>query len=80
LSGYTLALDFKIQLKLFPFLDDLDRIVGDHGGRIYLTKDVRMPGEVFRKGYPRWKVFSDLREKQGMRQKFNSLQSNRMGV
>jgi len=80
LEGYTLALDFKIQTGLFSLLDELDRIVIEHGGRLYLAKDVRMPREVFQKGYPRWELFAELREKLGLRQKFNSLQSTRLGV
>ena len=80
MEGYTLALDFPIKAKLFPFLDELDSIVTDHGGRLYLAKDVRMSKKVFRKGYPRWQKFSELREKQDMIQTFNSLQSNRLGI
>jgi FAD/FMN-containing dehydrogenase len=80
MEGYSLALDFPIKAKLFPFLDELDSIVTDHGGRLYLAKDVRMSKKVFRKGYPRWQKFSELREKQDMIQTFNSLQSNRLGI
>ena len=80
MEGYTFALDFPIKAKLFPFLDELDSIVTDHGGRLYLAKDVRMSKKVFRKGYPRWQKFSELREKQDMIQTFNSLQSNRLGI
>jgi FAD/FMN-containing dehydrogenase len=80
MDGYTLALDFKIQPKLFPFLDELDRIVMDFGGRIYLTKDVRMSKEVFRKGYPRWEKFAEIREKYDMKGTFESLQSKRLEV
>jgi FAD/FMN-containing dehydrogenase len=80
MDGYTLALDFKIQPKLFPFLDELDRIVMDFGGRIYLTKDVRMSKEVFRKGYPRWEKFAEIREKYNMKGTFESLQSKRLEV
>jgi hypothetical protein len=42
MEGYTLALDFPIKADLFPFLNELDTIVTDHGGRSYLAKDVRM--------------------------------------
>lgn len=80
LEGYTLAVDLKIDGKLFPFLDELDRVVLDHGGRLYLTKDVRMSGETFRRGYPRWEQFAGLREKMGLKRKYNSLQSKRLGV
>ncbi|MFZ5571902.1 MAG: FAD-binding protein [Thermodesulfobacteriota bacterium] len=79
MEGYTLALDFKIERRLFPFLDELDRIVLGHGGRLYLSKDVRMRPEVFLKGYPRYGRFAELRARYGM-EKFSSLQSKRLGV
>lgn len=39
LEGYTLALDFKVNQKLAKLVSDLDEIVEEFGGRIYLTKD-----------------------------------------
>lgn len=39
LEGYTLALDFKVNSKLKKLVDQLDHIVQEFGGRIYLTKD-----------------------------------------
>ncbi|AZB25229.1 FAD-binding oxidoreductase [Chryseobacterium bernardetii] len=38
-EGYTLALDFKVNSKLKKLVDELDSIVQEFGGRIYLTKD-----------------------------------------
>ena len=38
-EGYTLALDFKINRELRQLVDNLDKIVEEFGGRIYLTKD-----------------------------------------
>lgn len=38
-EGYTLALDFKVNSKLKKLVSQLDQIVQDFGGRIYLTKD-----------------------------------------
>ncbi|WP_027387730.1 FAD-binding oxidoreductase [Chryseobacterium gregarium] len=38
-EGYTLALDFKVNSKLKKMVEQLDRIVEEFGGRIYLTKD-----------------------------------------
>jgi len=80
LEGYTLALDFRIEPKLFPFLERLDRIVLDHGGRLYLSKDVRMPRHVFQAGYQNCERFRALRERYGMKRKFHSLQSKRLGI
>jgi FAD/FMN-containing dehydrogenase len=80
LEGYTLALDFKIERRLFPFLSELDRVVLEHGGRLYLTKDVRMQRDMFVRGYPRWEQFAEIREQYGLKDKLNSLQSKRIGV
>ncbi len=79
-TGYTLALDFKYQRDLPLLLDSLDAVVMDHDGRLYLAKDARMPREVFRRGYPGWKAFRQLREDSGAQQCFNSLQSRRLGL
>jgi len=39
MAGYTLALDFKINKKLPKLVAQLDDIVEEFGGRIYLAKD-----------------------------------------
>lgn len=80
IEGYTLALDFKIHQRLFPLLDELDAIVLDHGGRIYLAKDARMSRNTFRSSYPNWERFAMLRDKFAARQKFRSAQSARLGL
>lgn len=38
-EGYTLALDFKLNRELIQLVNNLDKIVEEFGGRIYLTKD-----------------------------------------
>ncbi len=80
MSGYSLALDFKIEKGLFELLDSLDEIVVKYGGRIYLTKDVRIKKEVFEKGYENIEKFREFRKKFGMSEKFASLQSKRVGI
>lgn len=79
-EGYTLALDFKIQPRLFPLLEELDRMVLDHGGRLYLAKDVRMSRRTFQAGYPGWEAFAALRSQYGLRDRINSLQAERLGL
>lgn len=60
MKGYTLALDLPVRDTLFPFLDELDRLVLHYGGRIYLSKDARMKPEVFLKGYPHVQRFAEI--------------------
>ena len=49
MEGYTLALDFKIQPRLFRLFRELDKIVAQYGGRIYLAKDALSKGNLFPK-------------------------------
>lgn len=80
MEGYTLALDFKVEDTLFPLLDRLDAMVLDYGGRIYLTKDARMSADTFRRGYHAWEQFQAIREKYGVKGRFLSHQSLRLGL
>lgn len=80
MQGYSLALDFKIEAGLFELLEQLDQIVLQYAGRIYLAKDVRVSKEVFEQGYPQVDKFRKLRKKYGMNTKFMSLQSKRVGI
>jgi FAD/FMN-containing dehydrogenase len=80
IKGYTLALDFKLNDKLFDLLDRLDVIVRKYNGRLYLSKDVRMSEEMFKASYPQWEEFQKLREQHGVDKLYHSLQSTRMGL
>ena len=80
MEGYTLALDFPIRRGLFAFLDDLDRIVLAYGGRLYLSKDARMHGDVFWKSYPHSQKFFALVQKYNPGFRFRSVQSDRLGI
>jgi len=79
-SGYTLALDFKNEPALFPLLEELDRIVLAHDGRLYLAKDARMSEDVFKASYPNWERFMAIKSKYDPSNRFASLQSNRLGL
>lgn len=79
-EGYTLALDFKREEKLFPLLDELDDIVLDHDGRFYLAKDARMSESTFKAGYPDWEKFMQVKHRVDPDNTFSSLQSSRLGL
>lgn len=80
MEGYTLALDFKIEDGLFELLEQLDVMVLDYGGRIYLTKDARMSEQTFKESYPNWELFQEVRAHYGAQGKFSSCQSQRLGL
>ena len=80
IEGYTLALDFKAEAMVFKLLDELDKVVRDYGGRVYLAKDARMSEETFKAGYPRWQEFEGVRAQYHAIGKFASTQSRRLGL
>jgi hypothetical protein len=58
-EGVTLALDFPNKGPVVERLfEALDSVVSVSGGRVYPAKDGRMPGTLFRSGYPRWREFA----------------------
>ena len=79
-AGYTLALDFQAVPAAFALFDDLDRLVQDRGGRLYLTKDARMSKSMFQQTYPRWQEFEAVRERYHAVGAFASVQSERLGL
>ncbi len=77
-EGFTLALDFPVRDNLFVFLDELDKIVLQYGGRIYLSKDARMKPEIFWKSYPGAQTFLEIIKKYNPGFKINSVQALRL--
>lgn len=80
LEGYTLALDFPATPAVLALLRELDAIVADHGGRLYLAKDSRMDPALFRRGYPGLAAFQALRGTLDPTAKFASVQSRRLRI
>jgi decaprenylphospho-beta-D-ribofuranose 2-oxidase len=78
MEGYTLALDFPMKAGLMRFLDDLDEVVADYGGRIYLSKDARMKKEVFWETYPHAEHFKLVLRKYDPANRFVSNLSKRL--
>ncbi len=61
--GVTLALDFPNRgKKTLKLLNELDYIVQQAQGRLYLAKDARMPRSLFETGYPRFNEFLKYRD------------------
>lgn len=79
-EGYTLALDFPVRHGLFNFLDELDEMVLQYGGRIYLSKDARMNPRIFWSSYPQAETFRSIVEKYNPDFKFDSIQARRLQI
>ena len=80
MEGYSLAMDFKANNKTLLMFNELDKIVCDYGGRIYLTKDARLSEKNFKRSYPKVDKFIEVRNEHDPYKKFNSLQSQRLGI
>ena len=78
-EGYTLALDFKYQNALLPFLKKLDEIVIAHEGRFYLAKDARLSADYFQQGYPYIEKLREVRARYKL-ESIKSFQSIRLGL
>lgn len=79
-EGLTLALDFKMNAQTKALIHELDAMVVDWGGRIYLAKDALMSEQTFKSTYPRWQEFERVREIYGAIGHFASKQSQRLGL
>ena len=77
--GYSLAMDFPYTNQTNFFLNEIDKILLDYGGRVYLTKDSRLNKSFFQKFYPDFKKL--LITKLNYRIiNFSSYQSKRHGI
>lgn len=78
MEGYTLALDIPVRKGLFDTLDELDKIVLQYGGRLYLSKDARMKPEILQAGYPHLAQFLSIVKKYNPENRIHSAQSDRL--
>jgi decaprenylphospho-beta-D-ribofuranose 2-oxidase len=63
-EGWTLALDIPLGINgLAVVLDELDEIVANSGGRVYLTKDGRVRPEILHAMYPRLGEWNEVRQR-----------------
>jgi FAD/FMN-containing dehydrogenase len=80
LEGYTLALDLHVTDAIFPMLDEIDKLVVEAGGRLYLAKDARQSRDTFEASYPNLPRFRDLRRAIGAEGRLASQLSTRLGI
>lgn len=81
MPGWTLALDFPARTPwLSRLLGELDDMVLEAGGRLYLAKDSRIPAELMPRMYPRYEDFRRLRAQVDPAGVFSSDLSRRLGL
>jgi decaprenylphospho-beta-D-ribofuranose 2-oxidase len=80
MEGYTLALDFPVNPTTLALMDRMDRIVADHGGRLYLAKDSRSESKLLSSSYKQIDRFRAVRGRYDPNRRFRSLLSDRLGI
>jgi FAD/FMN-containing dehydrogenase len=79
-EGWTLTVDFPLRARTLNLMLELDAIVADHGGRLYLAKDSRAGAASIRAGYPCVEDFARVRDSVDPQRRFSSLLSQRLGL
>jgi decaprenylphospho-beta-D-ribofuranose 2-oxidase len=79
-EGFTFAIDFPVTKNIPNLIRELDRLVLDFGGRIYLGKDAMLDKETFRAMYPHYEEWLAIKAKYDPDNKFSSNISRRLGL
>ena len=77
IEGYSLTVDFKNNPGIVSFLRELDQLVIQFGGRVYLAKDAILTAENFRKMYSTVDEYKSVIKSVNSGE-INSLMSNRL--
>ncbi len=80
-KGFTLALDLPMSgCDVLDLLDELDEVVLELGGRVYLAKDARLAPDRFRRMYPRLDEWLSVKRAIDPGGRFSSDLSRRLGL
>jgi len=80
MKGYTLTLDIPNHKGLVPFLHELDRILLEYNGRLYLAKDAVAKPETIAAMYPRLDEFKAIRKRLDPEGVLASNMARRLGI
>lgn len=79
-EGYTFAIDFPITAGLADLTRELDSMVIDAGGRVYLGKDAFLRAESLAAMYPRLDEWREIKARVDPNELFRSHLSSRVGL
>jgi FAD/FMN-containing dehydrogenase len=79
-SGYTITFDMPVQPELFDLLAKFDSILDRSSGRVYLAKDSYLNAQQFRRMYPNWQKWMDVKTRIDPHGKLRSNLSDRLGL
>lgn len=80
MAGYTLTLDFPVTERTKKLVDELTQIAISHGGRFYLAKDATLTETAYHQSDKRGAAMAAYRQEMGLSQRFQSQQSQRVGL
>ena len=79
--GHTLAMDMPYAgMRTVKLMRELDAILLDHGGRLYLAKDSQTTAAAFARMYPRLDEFRQVKARVDPHHRFVSSQARRLGI
>ncbi len=80
MEGYTFAIDFPVTRQLRPLITDLDQMVLDMHGRVYLGKDALLTKSMFQAMYPEYKAWLAIKQQYDPDNVFSSNIARRLGL
>ncbi len=80
MAGYTLAVDFPTSAAALSLMREMDHVVADCGGRLYLAKDARMDPAMMSATYPDLDLFRGICRAVDPRRRYRSLLSERVAL
>ena len=80
MPGYTLALDIPVKPGIEKVLGQLDSLVVQSGGRVYLAKDARLGADAFRAMYPDFSKWLTVKSRVDPSNRFSSVLSERLNI
>ena len=79
-EGFTFAIDFPVTQNLLPLTKQLDKLVLEAGGRIYLGKDALLEQDIFQQMYPHYAQWLEIKQQYDPQNRFTSSLARRLGL